>query len=1119
MRGELRVSRGIVLGAALSASVAGLLGLGSCGGAPAPFLVTGPGQTGNEVPTLNILEPNANITRGQGDPFRIHWTDQDRDDNAKVSFSLVSTTTNAQVLLVSGISENDTLGPDSFTASTTLIAPGTYNLLGVIDDSVNDPVSVFATVAGATTAQRVVVRLVPPGEGQQSVPPTVVVTQPQFDLSVTQDDTLNISVQPTALAPGQTTPPYDPDSTTTLYILLDTDLLPTNDQPANPDPEQIIVLRQQDINAAVNTAIPFEISINLDQIPARVGGDPYFIRATITDSTNTPVHSYAPGKISIVQLAAGVVDLFEIGRTKSGAKFQGFTPGAQLGSKMTTVGDFDADLVDDFVLVARFGNPQNVGPVGEAYLVYGQGRPVAGQILPAAGDRFGGTISVNAVSDTISGVIFQAPPVRSTLVPSTPARTDGIVDASFMPDVTGDGRPELLFGLPHVHGAYDTNDYDPEDVDIVQGVTTFDCYPDPYANNFTDGEARDVGFYAGGFGVVINSQNRDADPRIEGATRLESTAVVLEYAGQFPKTPLAGEGESASGFILPRADNAGVGPDAFETDEPGRIAGARFIGGSYDFVGDFFGQQGPREDQFGQSVRSIGDLTADGVPEFVVSAPRNERYLEDLKQAVRDEIDIATEDLNELCFLSFFVSGGATHLCSTSFTGSIIVFPGTNYNQIAWRDLGDEAGASNIPFLDQAQIPPFGQCTAPTEPRHFLIPAETFAIFAEDIDDFLGEGQSAGDFNQDGLDDLLCGAPLNNRDASQKDTGAAYIIYGRTLVGEIHLSNADNTTLRSPMLRIRGEKIGDQIGWRQTAGLDVNGDRIDDVFIGSPRADWGPITRTTCGTDFDGDRVFNANDLRVSQFNTCRSSTDELFSDDACKAYDYDNDGDVDDDDRCVFCCLSGECEPDDSCIFGQGASCCDNLVDNGFVGIIFGGVFTDGDRTLTQLATPQLPGVVFHGNAAGDRAGLDVSSAGDFNQDGFGDILIAAPGEVRKDVAGRDRLGVVYLIFGGPHLINKTFNLKTVGTAELPGIVFLSPYVKGRPNEAAPMAVAFIGDINHDGFGDIAVGNPFADFIDPSFPQGPNAPGTNPATGRRSNVGDAYVIYGNNFGSNRAVR
>lgn len=309
------------------------------------------------------------------------------------------------------------------------------------------------------------------------------------------------------------------------------------------------------------------------------------------------------------------------------------------------------------------------------------------------------------------------------------------------------------------------------------------------------------------------------------------------------------------------------------------------------------------------------------------------------------------------------------------------------------------------------------------------------------------------------------------------------------------------------MLRIRGVKPGDQIGWRQATGLDVNGDRIDDVFIASPRTDFGSVTRPTCGGDFNRDGVIDATDLNVATFNTCQNNVGEdVFSDDACKVFDYDNDGDIDEDDKEVLFCLSD----------GGGSPCCDNLVDNGFVGIVFGGVFTDGDRTIEQIATPDLSGVIFYGSAAGHRAGIDVNSAGDFNQDGFGDILVAVPGEIRLDRAGRQRLGVVYLVFGGTHLCNTRWSLDQVGSEDLPGIVFLSPYVKGQPNEAAPTTVAFIGDINHDGFGDICIGNPKADFIDLSFPQGPNA--TDAELGRRRDAGDAYIVYGNNFGSNRGA-
>ena len=1088
MRGavSLKVGLGVPLVAVGVACMA--WGLASCGTAPTPFVVQGPGQFGNDPPTLTILEPNSDITRGQGDPFLIRWTDTDRDDNAQISYFLLSTTSNRRIMLVEGVDENDTIGPDSFTVSTTLIPPDSYNVLGTIDDGVNPLVEQFAVAAGAALQQRVVVTLVGPGEGPQTVPPIITVTEPTFNLSVAQDDVLTVAVQPTPLPPDPNNPiPYDPDSNVTLYILLDLDLDPNNDDPANPGNSDIIVLRETLVQTGDVEAITFEIRIDLAVVPPRPAGEPYYIRATVDDGTNPRVHQYAVGTINVVRLAAGTVDLFDIGRTRSGARFYGFNPGANLGSSVAHISDFDADGVDDFILVAQFGNPQNVGPVGEAYLVYGRDEI-----------RFGGAISANSVSGTISGVVFQAPPVRTSLevAPDPSARTDGIVHVTFIQDLTGDGRPDLLFGLPHVHGAYDSTDYDPGD---DYNVTTVGCYPDYLVNNSSDQEPdRDLGWYAGGMAVIVNSQNRDNDGLVN-INRLESTTVALELVGHplLEGNTLDAGGLSNDGSIIVRADNDATEDRGNDPQEEGRIAGARFIAGGFNYLRP--DREPPREGLFGQTIAPLGDLNSNGLAEIIISAPRNERYIADLETS---GIPLSP------------------HLNSTVFTGSIIVLPGTNYNDPDWRDDNNDLGACVIPYLDHHEFAPFGSCSStPPTPRHYVYPAGVFQIFAEDVDDMLGGGRSAGDFNQDGVDDILCGAPLNDRGSSLSDTGAVYVIYGRTFFGEVQLSRADDPQ-RPPMLRVRGSKIGDQIGWRVTAGMDVNGDRISDVFVSSPRSDFGDLTRSACGSDIDQDGSIDQNDFVLRTFNNCEmSSGDHVYTDEACKAFDYDNDEDIDEDDRCVFCCLSDDCEPDDNCVFGtDSGDCCANLVDNGFIGIIFGGVYINGDRDIGQLATSELPGTIFFGSESGHRAGSDISSAGDFNQDGFGDILITVPGEVRQDSAGRDRLGVVYLIFGGTHLANTTWNLSDVGSQELPGIVFLSPYVKGRPNEAAPTTAAYIGDINGDGFGDIAIGNPKADFIDPSFPQGPDAPGSDPATGRRSDVGDAYVIYGNNFGSNRAL-
>ncbi len=1053
----------------------------SCVGAPTPAPVVGPGLSGNDPPTLQITEPTADVTADQGANFLIQWTDSDPDNNALIGFSLVNTETNQAIVLVTGVDENDSIGPDTFTVSTSLIPIGTYNLLGTIDDGVNEIVMVFSETTSANVTQRTVIRIVEPGRGQQTIPPVVTVTEPAFNQSVAQDDILRVSVQPSQFLPIAALP-FDPDSTITLFVLLDIDLDPDNDDPTNPDNSQIIVLQTRTVEAGSFEAINFDIPIDLTTIPPRTDGEPYFIRVTADDLTNPRVHQYAVGTISVAQLAAGVVDLFDVGRAISGVRFYGFNPGAHLGSSMTTLTDFDLDGVDDFLLVAQFGNPRNFGLIGEAYTIYGQDRV-----------RFGGALGVNSIGEAISGAIFSAPPLRTNLgtaLDDRDARTDGINSVSFMSDLTGDGRPEILFGLQHVHGAIDSMDYDPGD-DVPSGFTALGCYPDFIVNNFTDqndGGDSDTNFYAGGMAIMFNSQNRDSRGAVV-SDRLESTVVDIELIGSRILGPNDGTGFDEGGPIFARADNNLAVVVGNETRQPGRISGARFFPGGYDFRDAFVLDQGPREGLFGQKVSRLGDLNADGLDEIMVSAPTNEAYVDSL--------------LSEFGFVS-------TQFQSTQFRSSILVFPGSNYNFNLWRDKNDnQAGTANTPQLDNYKVVPFGKCSSnlvTQEPRHYFRPADTFGIFAEDTSDFLGGAVSAGDFNQDGLDDILCGAPLNDRSASVADTGAAYVIYGRNVPGDVQLSNADDSFSRPPMLRIRGVKAGDKIGFTQASGLDVNGDRVSDIFISSPSTDFGTVRRTSCASDFDGDGEITQSDLDQTSFDLCMSdASGHVFTNESCKAFDYDNNEVVDSDDFEVFLCL-----------IAGGSDCCDTIVDNGFVAAIFGGVFLDGDRTIDQIATAELPGVVFFGAGVGHRAGTSIASAGDFNQDGFGDLLITAPGEVRIDTTGRERLGVVYLVFGGPHLENTTWNLAQVSSDDLPGIVFLSPYAIGRPNEAAPVAVAGLGDINNDGFDDIAIGNPLADFIDLTFPQGPDA--SDAELGRRTDTGDVYIVYGNNFGRNREL-
>ncbi len=257
------------------------------------------------------------------------------------------------------------------------------------------------------------------------------------------------------------------------------------------------------------------------------------------------------------------------------------------------------------------------------------------------------------------------------------------------------------------------------------------------------------------------------------------------------------------------------------------------------------------------------------------------------------------------------------------------------------------------------------------------------------------------DFDGDGAGDVLVGA-------QGAQSGA----------GEATVWRATATTLvEQTSLRARGSAAGDRFGAAVATLGDINGDGYGDYAVGAlaANASAGAVRVRFGGPSMLADATLSGVDhaLPGAQFGASIAGL-----------------GDVDGDGYGDFAVGAPNANL-------PGCSGC------GFVRVFFGGASGVSARTPMRM----------QGRAVADLFGSAVSGAGDFNGDGFADMVVGAPG---SSPSGRAECGEVHLFAGSSAGFSSVAD--RVIECLAPGDIF-------------GWSVSGAGDVNGDGLADFVVG------------------------------------------------
>lgn len=589
-------------------------------------------------------------------------------------------------------------------------------------------------------------------------------------------------------------------------------------------------------------------------------------------------------------------------------------------------------------------------------------------------------------------------------------------------DVNKDGYSDAIFGA----GRYNS---DAGRVYILFGGPSMDNVPD----RIMTGEPNSM------FGMSVSSAgdvNKDGYPDlIVGASQFSSNKgrAYIYYGGSPMDTipDVIMDGESANNYFGTAVSSAGdVNKDGYSDVIVGARGYLSNVGKAYIFYGEpsmdatadipLVGEGG----YFGESVSSAGDVNGDGFSDVLVGAYRF--------------------DSNKGKVYLFYGGSSMNNSADYTFIGSESgAFLG-NANTLASAGDLNKDGFSDIimaePFSGKAYVY-FGGASMDIIPdiiKYEETPGENLVAVS-----------AGGDINGDGHLEFIIGTLFYN-----SYTGKVYV-YDYRANGEI-ISD----------LVLNGEETLVSFGAAVSSAGDVNNDGYDDFIVGSPEytttTDYGrayiyyggalldnvaDVTMTGEGINNNfGCSVSSAGDVNNDGYSDVIVGAG-WYSTNVGRAYIFLGGANMDNSPDVVMTGEGGH--------FGVWVSSAGNVNGDLYSDVIVG-AYRYGSSTgrayifYGGASMNNTADVVMNGEASNDLFGMSVSTAGDVNGDGFSDVIVGSAHDFSEPSKGK-----AHIFFGGASMDNVA-DVKMVGEQLADNFGF---------------SVSTAGDVNGDGFSDVAVG------------------------------------------------